>query len=400
MCRGGLFIRTTDRRGHAARQSSRQHFAASAGITLEIPRLPQNSAACQKKAFDRGCVVANKNSGSTSSNALEVVRLADVAREAGVGLATASRALSNPGRVNVNTRVRVLEAAQKLGYRTNIAARSLRSGLSRIIMIIIPPFGSLSVLEPALRGIDSELMRAGYSMIVGSLAKDRSADPRIIEIARGGFVDGILAVTNDPPQRGELPILSARLPAVGLLIDLSAFGVPSVVVAERDGTRLLAEHLISRGRKRLMFVGGPPGYHEAERLAGFQDAVRAAQHPVSTIYVGGDYSAESGANAAQTYLAMHERPDGVVLTSDWMALAFIGVVRKAGISIPAELSVTGFDGVEAARLSEPQLTTYSQPMEQMGAEAARQLLKLIAGEVPKTIGRTIFPGSLVIGSSS
>ncbi len=171
--------------------------------------------------------------------ASDIIRLADVAREAGVAIATASRALSNPARVNAKTRVRVLRAAERLGYTTNIAARSLRSGLSRIVLVIMPPWEGLNVLAPTLQGVDEELMRSGYSMIVGALAEDRSADPRIIEMARGGFVDGILAITNDPPRSGDLPILSARLPSVGLLIDLSPFGVPSVVVAEREGTRLL-----------------------------------------------------------------------------------------------------------------------------------------------------------------
>ena len=330
----------------------------------------------------------------------DAIRLTDVAREAGVALATASRALSNPARVNATTRARVQEAAQRLGYRTNIAARSLRSGLSRIIMVIMPPWDGFNVLEPTLHGIDSELMRAGYSMIIGALAKDQSADPRIMGVARGGFVDGILAITNDPPRRGDLPILSARLPSVGLLVDLSPFGVPSVVVAEREGTRVLTEHLIERGRRRLMFVGGLPGYHETERLSGFEDAVRAAPHPVSTVYAEGDYSLDGGSNAANTFVAMADRPDGVILTSDWMALAFIEVVRKAGVRIPEDLSVVGFDDIAAARFSEPPLTTYSQPMERMGAEAARQLLDLISGEVPKTIGRTVFPGKLVVRGSS
>jgi LacI family repressor for deo operon, udp, cdd, tsx, nupC, and nupG len=330
----------------------------------------------------------------------DVIRLADVAREAGVAIATASRALSNPSRVNVKTRVRVLKAAERLGYATNIAARSLRSGLSRIVLVIMPPWEGFNVLEPALRGIDAELMRAGYSMIVGALARDRSADPRIIEMARGGFVDGILAITNDPPQSGELPILSARLPAVGLLIDLSPFGVPSVVVAEREGTRLLAEHLIAQGRRRLMYVSGPPGYHDIERLAGFEDAIRAASRPVSTVHVEGDYTASAGVRAAEAFLAMPDRPDGAVFTNDRMAVAFMDVVRRAGVRIPADLSVTGFDDIEGATYCEPPLTTYRQPMELMGAEATRLLLRLIGGEAVVKAGRTMFAGEIVVRGSS
>ncbi len=334
-------------------------------------------------------------------SAPEAIRLADVAREAGVAVATASRALSNPGRVNAKTRSLVLKAAEKLGYRTNIAARSLRSGLSRIVLVIMPPWDGLNVLEPTLGGIDAKLMQSGYSMMVGALDKDHAADPRIIDMARGGFVDGILAVTNDPPKSGGgLPILSARLPSVGLLIDLSPFGVPSVVVAEREGTRQLTEHLISRGRRRLMYVGGLPGYHDVERRAGFDEAIAAASRRVSALHVKGDYSAAAGARVAEAFLAMKDRPDGVVFTSDWMAIAFMDIIRKAGVRIPEQVSVTGFDGVAAAQYCEPSLTSYRQPMAAMGAEAARLLLNLIAGENAQPPARTVFAGEIMLRGSS
>jgi LacI family repressor for deo operon, udp, cdd, tsx, nupC, and nupG len=328
------------------------------------------------------------------------VRLTDVAREAGVGIATASRALGNPERVNAKTRQRVLKAAQKLGYTTNIAARSLRSGLSRIVLVVTPPWSGLNVLQPALVGIDAQLMKAGYSMIMGSLAEDRSADPRIIDMARGGFVDGIIAITNDPTKTGELPILSARLPSVGLLMDLSGFGVPSVVVAEREGIRQLTEHLIARGRRRLMYVGGLPGYHDVERLAGFNDAVHAAPAPIEAIYRDGDYSTGEGIRTAEAFLSLADRPDGVVLTNDWMAIAFMATLRRAGVRIPEDVSVTGFDNIGGSAFSDPPLTTYHQPMQGMGAEAARMLLQLIAGEPLANPGRTIFAGDVVLRGSA
>ncbi len=118
------------------------------------------------------------------------------------------------------------------------------------------------------------------------------------------------------------------------------------------------------------------------------------------MYVEGDYSSAGGARAAETFLAMTDRPDGVVLTNDWMALGFMAVVRGAGIRIPEALSVVGFDGIDAARYSEPPLTTYRQPMAEMGAEAARLLLNLIAGEPPPDVGRIIFAGDVVIRGSS
>jgi DNA-binding LacI/PurR family transcriptional regulator len=191
-------------------------------------------------------------------------------------------------------------------------------------------------------------------MIVGSLNKEGRAEPRIIELARGGFVDGILAVTNDPLRHSGGPsILSAQLPSVALLVDLSPFGVPSVVVTEREGMRMLTEHLIARGRRRLMYVGGTPGYHDVERVAGFHDAVRASLETITTVHISGDYLIPSGVEAARTFLSMPERPDGVVLTSDWMALAFMDHLREAGVRVPEDVSVTGFDDIEASRFVQP-----------------------------------------------
>lgn len=331
----------------------------------------------------------------------QAARLSDVAREAGVAIATVSRALSKPGRVNADTRERILAAAQRLGYSTNIAARSLRSGSSRIVLVIMPPWEGFSVLEGVLRGIDAGLTQAGYSMIVTALDRERAASPRILETARGGFVDGILAVTNEPRRdNGELPVLSARLPTVGVLVDLSSFGMPSIVVAEREGTRVLTRHLIDRGRRHLMYVGGLAGYHDIERIAGFEDALRTSPHPVTSLHMKGDYSASAGVQVAQAFLAMTERPDGVVFSNDMMAIAFMDLVRKAGVRIPEDVAVTGFDDIAAATYCEPALTTYRQPMEEMGAEATRLLLRMITGGEQPKAERSIFQGQVVIRGSS
>lgn len=328
------------------------------------------------------------------------IRLADVAREAGVGIATASRALGNMNRVNRRTRAHVLDVAERLGYVSNVAARSLRSGLSRIVLVITPPWQGLNVLELTLRGIDTELRRAGYSMIVSTLERDGSADQRMMETARGGLVDGVLAVTNQPLASGELAILSARLPSIGLLVDLGSFGVKSVVVSERDGIRELTSHLIATGRKRLLFVGGLPGYHTIERRLGFEDAIDAAPSSVKGIYLEGDYTAAAGLEVADTFLSMTKRPDGAVFTNDRMAVAFMSAVRKAGVRVPHDVSVTGFDDIELATYCEPPLTTYRQPMDEMGAEAARLLLAAIGGEAASDVAPIMLTGQIVFRESA
>ncbi len=331
---------------------------------------------------------------------MEGVRLADVARQAGVGISTVSRALTNPSRVNAKTRDHVLQVAASMGYAGNLAARRLRSGLSRVVLVMIPSFVFSDVLAPAIMAVDAELMRSGYSMIVGVLAKDRQADPRIIDMARGGFVDGILAITNEPPGEGrELSILLANLPAVGLLTDLSSFGIPSLVTAEREAIEVLAGELIRRGRRHLLYVGGPEAYHEKERDAGFRRAVERAREPVRSSFIEGDYSYESGIEAARKFLALPDRPDGAVIANDNMAMAFMRSVRDAGLRVPEDIAITGFDDVGAAAFCEPPLTTYRQPMERLGTAAARRLLDIIAGEAPDTVTCEFLRGELCIRGS-
>lgn len=320
----------------------------------------------------------------------EGVRLEDVARAAGVGISTVSRALNNPDRVNAKTREHVQAVAMSMGYAGNIAARRLRSGNSRVILVVLPSFRGSDVLAPALRSLDATLLEAGYSTIFGVLSEGE-ADPRIINMARGGFVDGILAITNEPPnQGGELSILPANLPSVGLLVDLTPFGIPSLVTAEREAMSVITGELIRRGRRRIAYVSGPPSYHETERHAGFREAIEQSGEVIEEIYLSGNYELASGLEAARQFLALPRRPDAAVITNDYMALAFMHTLREANVKIPEDVAVTGFDDIWSAALSHPPLTTYRQPMERLGREAAELLVSILAGKTrPKVECQTL-----------
>jgi len=237
--------------------------------------------------------------------------------------------------------------------------------------------------------------------VVGTLTDDRQADPRLIAMARGGFVDGILAVTNEPPGAGrELSILPAQLPSVGLLIDLSAYGIPSLVTAECEAMEVMTGELIRRGHRHIGFGSGIAGYHDEQRLAGFNKAVAMAPEPVRTTLIdGGDYSFRTGIEIAQRFLAQPDRPTAMMLTSDHLALAFMKTVRDAGMNVPDDVAVTGFDDLGASAFFDPPLTTYRQPMEQLGSQAARLLLAMIAGHEPETIDCRQIRGELCIRGS-
>lgn len=324
------------------------------------------------------------------------VKLADVASAAGVALATASRALSNPKRVNAETRERVLEVANRLGYSINIAARSLRSGLSRTIMAVVPRWHSTDIFETLLREIDAELLRSGYSMIVAHLGDDLEADPRAIDLTRGGLVDGLLAIANDVPASGQLSVLSAGLPTVGLLADLGKLGVPSVVSDDRNAVFELTRAMIAAGRRRFMYVGGPKGdYHEPERYAGFRKALAGVEGVAKSLRIEGDRSFEAGVRAAETFLAAKVRPDAAVFYNDRMALSFMDTVIRAGVRIPEDVAVAGFDDIEIAQHVRPSLTTVRQSTDLLGAFGARLLLQIIASNPPASLEPLVVPSRLI-----
>jgi len=322
----------------------------------------------------------------------EAVRLVDVAAAAGVAVATASRALHNPGRVNAKTRDKVTAAAQRLGYSFNLAARSLRSGHSRIIMAVMPPRNFSSILEEILVGITSELSRAQYSMIVCHLNSDLSADARVIELARGGLVDGLIAIANSPSAMGDMAIASAQLPAVGVMIDLSDFGIPSVVTDDAIAVSELTSSLVAEGHKHIAYLsGGPGGFHDQERYAGFMQA--AAR--VRTCRIEGDFTFSAGERAADWFIAQTDRPSAIVCANDNMAVALLDKLRRHGIRVPTEVAITGFDDIDAGKYCSPSLTTIQPPVADIGATSARLLLQLISGAITPDRKARMISGRIV-----
>jgi len=326
-----------------------------------------------------------------------VVKLIDVARAANVAVSTASRALHNPNRVNVTTRTRVEAAAARLGYSTNMAARNLRVGTSRMILVIMPPWRTSPILNDLLRGIDEELSKQGYTMIVGHLNQARHPDPRLLELARGGMVDGAIAIVNEPLSSGGLPILAAERPIIGLMIDLSDHGVPSVLTNERRAVQDAVGRLIAAGRKRFMYVSGPKdSYHDNERYAGFSEGLRKGGPGMAEAFrFEGDFSYDAGWAAGGAFLARRDRPDAVICCSDDMAVAFIKRVRLAGLGLPKAACVVGFDGLPSSAYCDPALSTIQQPAVRMGATSAKLLLKALAGGMASIPMRTYVKSAYV-----
>jgi LacI family repressor for deo operon, udp, cdd, tsx, nupC, and nupG len=320
----------------------------------------------------------------------------DVALRAGVAPSTVSRALRKPHLLDAETLKRIQRVIRELGFTPNAAARNLRGGAPQMVLIVLPEILSPVVME-VLRAVDSRLATLGYGVIIGNVAQSQTAQRRVLDLASGGLVGGVLVLSGDLPADGERTILDAPVKLVSVLCDHSDAGVPSVISNDEEATFWITEFLIRSGHVRFLHLGGPRGnYHSGKRTAGFRRATEGAglaAQPVVEI----PYSLEAGADAVSQFLQLQDRPTAVVCSSDEQAIGFVSGVRRAGLSVPAEVSVTGFDGIQFAQYAYPSLTTIRQPFGELGETAARLLVESIGG-APVPL-RTLIESRICIGES-
>jgi LacI family transcriptional regulator, repressor for deo operon, udp, cdd, tsx, nupC, and nupG len=328
-------------------------------------------------------------------------RIGDVARAAGVSTATVSRALTFPDRVKADTRERVLAAVARLGYTPNEAARALRAGASRMILVIIPQRNSPPFFASVLDGLDAELSAHGYTMIMGSLDGAGDKARRLADLVFARHIDGLIVVTGHVPTIDGRSILDAGLPVVGVCAEIDRAGFSSVVIDDEICAGAQTRHLIELGHQELMYVAGPEGnYNETRRYRGFVKAIAwAGLDPQKMTRFPGDYMLSSGVAAANHFLSLRRRPTGIVCASDEMAIGFLKTIMRAGVNCPEDVSVVGFDGIDFAQFCDPTLTTIRQPRFELGATGARTLLTALQPDPPAQ-SRTVLKGELVVREST
>jgi LacI family repressor for deo operon, udp, cdd, tsx, nupC, and nupG len=330
-----------------------------------------------------------------------------VAERAGVAVSTVSRALANPGRVNEKTRTRILEAAAALGYTPNAAARSLRSGRTNVVMIVLPGqlfYGASQVIPLVLAGIDKALSEQGYNLLIGNLDREAPTETHILDLATNGSADAAIVISSDLPRVEGRSLADCGLPLAALMNDLSPSGVPSVLTNEREMTCLVAEDMIASGHERFFYVAGPNGaYHEDVRFGGIEAAMTKAGLPLTQLHrssgsVPYNEGFRMGDEAADEFMALSPRPTGVLCTSDDAALGFIRRVQARGLSVPKDVAVAGFDGSAVGALFTPALSTISQPAEDMGVCVAKLVLDQLNGEEVPAV--SILPSTYIKRASS
>lgn len=347
--------------------------------------------------------------GKLPSKRAPGVLMEDVARLAGVATSTVSRALANPGRVNEETRERIATAARKLGYTPNAQARNLRLGKSRTVMIILP--GTLRanaspVVPDVLHSIDMELLSHGYHALIANVDRDERTEKQILDLAFSGVACGAIVLTFPPPIQGRRSLPKSGIPVVALLADMSDLGFPSVITNDAEAMNAACRMLLSEGHRHFLYVGGPMNnYHEIERRRGVVEAIRSAglnpDQALTTFHDAYDFASgfKSGTRAAQAWLAMSPRPTAALCYSDDIAITLLSSLGAAGIKVPQELSIVGFDDSSFGEFTFPPLTTIRQPTGLMGAKAAQILIDLIEGK-SEVESRTVFDSETIVRGST
>lgn len=323
--------------------------------------------------------------------------MADIARIAGVSVATVSRALAGSPRVTGETRERIEAAVRDTGYVVNRMARSLRLQQARQVFVIVPNIAN-PFHASVLLGAEEAAVAAGFHVLIGNTGGDPARAEDHARQLLTGAVDGMLLLGGRMPAPLKAPALQQRLVAV---IEPVAAGVPVVEIDNTAGGREATRHLIGLGHRRIGHIGGSPGTTATpKRFAGYAEALAEAGIAPRPGWVRyGSFSIATGAEQMAELLALPEPPTAVFCGSDEIAMGAIRTIKQARLRVPEDISVVGFDNIYFAAVTDPPLTTIDQPARQLGFEAMRLLADRLAGVAGAKRGVTV-PYRLVVRAST
>jgi LacI family transcriptional regulator len=329
------------------------------------------------------------------------ITIKDVAREARVSVATVSRALNGHENVAEPVRKLVLEVAARLRYTPHAAARSLSSRRTNTIGVVLPDlYGEF--FSELMRGIDNVARARRQHLLVSSYHGDQEQQGAALRAMRGR-VDGLLVLSPYAESPGFLTDnLPQALPTVLINTYLPEQDHPVLSIDDHAGAMAMTRHLLEVGHRRIAFIAGPDlNFDARERLRGFRDALSAFGAGAEGIELPGDFDEASGHRAGQELLAAGALPDAVFAANDMMALGCLYALGQAGVRVPADVALAGFDDIPLARFVHPSLTTMQVSIAELGDKAATRLLQLMDGNNTETAGdkQTLVPTLIVRDST-
>lgn len=322
---------------------------------------------------------------SAESPSASVVTLDRVAQHAGVSPSTVSRILNGTATVSEAKRRAVTGAISQLGFVPNPMARGLAGGRTLSIGVITQAIDS-PFYGGALRGIEQELDKAGYSPLFVSGHWNAVHEARCIDTLRSRRVDGLIVLTGRLSDNA-LKIAAKALPVVVTGRKLRGPRLYSVDFDNVEGSRLAMEHLLSLGHRRIAFITGDPLHPDAQaRERGYRATLEAAGIAYDpALVIPGSYQEESGRVAVEQLLSAGRRFSAIFAANDQMALGAALGLHRRGLRVPEDVSLVGFDDLQASMYMSPPLSTVHQPVGDLGRLAAQAMLDLLAQRTPTAV---------------
>lgn len=329
------------------------------------------------------------------------ITIKDVAREAKVSVATVSRALNGHENVAEPVRQQVLEVARRLRYTPHAAARSLSSRSTQTIGLVLPDLHG-EFFSELMRGIDGVARTHRWHLLVSSYHGDQEQQGVALQAMRGR-VDGLLVMSPYAADPGFLrDNLPPALPTVLINTPLVDGQYPAFGIDDHAGAMAMTRHLLETGRRRIAFIAGPEANHDArERLRGFDEAMAGSAAAAQGIVLSGGFDEASGYAAGQALLREARLPDAVFAANDMMALGCLYAFNQAGVRVPQQVALAGFDDIPLARFVHPALTTMQVSIADLGGRATSHLLHMIdRDDASGGVGGAILVPSLIVRDST
>lgn len=312
----------------------------------------------------------------------------DVAQDAGVSPTTVSRYLNNRIELPPSTSARIDAAIAKLDYRPNLLAKRLSTGKTEAVGLVTPEIREPFFAELA-SAFEDEADRHGYTVFMSSTRSDRKREIASLERLHDRHVDGLVLLTNTPDDGTLARLIGRRKNVVLLDEDIPGVNAPRLFVENTEGAELATRHLIEAGHTKIAYLGGPHGlFSVVERHEGFRRAMAVAGIPIRPEYVTlGGFDPELARAATLKLLALPDPPTAIFASSDYLVIGAVMGLRDAGISVPGQMSLVGFDDMPFGTLLTPPLSAVRQPVDQLGRQGFLTLLQLLNGETPPTMQR-------------
>lgn len=334
----------------------------------------------------------------TESRTEKMANIQQVAKEAGVSVATVSRVLNNPSTVATKTRIKVEKTIKQLNYEPSSLGRNLRNLESRLLLVMIPSISNPFYFE-IIKGIETAALKKHYNIMLCETDSDPDRENIYFDLVRTRMADGIISM--DPAVNMDTLMEMARRFAI---IQCSEYaidsGIPYVSIDSVSAAYLAVRHLINIGHKKIALINSDTNFlYARQREEGYKKALK--EHGITLnpdyIYHTNQLGFNYGRQAMRNILKLEDRPTAVFAVSDVLAIGALKEIKAVDLHVPDDIAVVGFDKIEFSNMTNPTLTTVAQPMYNMGTIAATMLMHKIKG---KEVENVILDHELVIREST